>query len=45
MSAAGQFARDLAYELRRCVPRTIYFFRTGQLHPEVCPPWQRPKGK
>ncbi|AEJ92396.1 hypothetical protein TIMSHEL_37 [Mycobacterium phage Timshel] len=30
-----QFWRDFWYEVRRSIPRTLYFIRHGQLHPEV----------
>lgn len=33
-----QFWRDVLHELKRSVPRTLYFLRHGQLHPEVIPP-------
>jgi hypothetical protein len=32
-----RFLQDVWYELKRSIPRTVYFIRNGHLHPEVDP--------
>lgn len=37
-----KFLRELGYELKRSIPRTLYFLRHGQLHPEVAASYYYP---